>query len=92
MMVKYYLAPTVGTGIDADPYRPKVDEYQCNWTAVYESPEEKNSIVAVNANESVFAEIEQDSEILLLADNLDDLLTDTEFQRICPDGMVVVYE
>lgn len=91
-MAKYYLTPTIGTGTDADPYRPKVAEHQCSWAAVYEQPEEKNSIVAVNANESVFTEIEQDTEILLLADNFDDLLTDVEFQRICPNGQVMVYE
>ena len=68
MMVKYYLAPTVGTGIDADPYRPKVDEYQCNWTAVYENPEQNSSIVAVSAEDEVFAKIAQDAEITYLGD------------------------
>ena len=91
-MAKYYLATTIGTGTDQDPYRPKIAEYKCSWTAVYESPEEKNSIVAVNADEKVFAEIEQDAEILLLAGSLDELLTDEEFQRICPNGQVMVYE
>lgn len=87
-MPKYYLAPTIGTGTDQDPYRPKVADYQCNWVAVYEVPEQASSIVAVNADEKVFAEIEQDAEILLLADSLDKDLTDAEFQRICPNGQL----
>jgi hypothetical protein len=91
-MTKYYLVATIGNGTEQDPYRPKVAEYKCSWTAVYESPEQANSIVAVNADETVFTEIEKDAEILLLADNLDELLTDEEFQRICPDGTVMVYE
>ena len=91
-MPKYYLAPTIGIGTDQDPYRPKVADYQCNWVAVYEVPEQASSIIAVNADEKVFAEIEQDAEILLLADSLDKTLTDAEFQRICPNGQVMVYE
>lgn len=88
--MKYYLAPTIGTGTDQDPYRPKIANYQCNWSAVYENPEQKNSIVAVKAEDEVLAQITQDSEITYLGDETE-AMTSEEFQRICPNGTVIVY-
>lgn len=88
--MKYYLAPTMGTGTDADPYRPKIAEYQCSWAAVYESPEQNNAIVAVSASEDVLAKINADAELLYLGDDKE-VMTSEEFQRICPNGAVMVY-
>ncbi len=89
--MRYYLSPTVGIGTDSDPYRPKVAAYQCNWAAVYEDPEAKTSIVAVNATSDVFAQIDTDADIEFLTDNLDEAMTSEEFQRITPNGAVMVY-
>lgn len=90
-MIKYYLAATIGSGTENDPYRPKVADYSYNWTAIYEIPEAKNSIVAVKDTEEIIAQIETDEEILLLADNLNNLIINEEYQRICPSGTVMVY-
>jgi hypothetical protein len=90
-MMRYYLAPTIGTGTEQNPYRPKVANYDCSWAAVYEEPEENNSVVAVNARSSVYAQIDADAEVLLLSDNLEEVMTNKEYQRICPDGVVMVY-
>jgi hypothetical protein len=89
--VRYYLTPIIGTGTEDNPYQPKVANYQCNWAAAYEIPGEKTSIVAVNATPVVFAQIDADADITLLADNLEDTITSEEFQRICPNGAVMVY-
>lgn len=89
-MVKYYLASTIGTGIDQDPFRPKIANYQCNWTTVYENPEQNSSIVAVSANEEVSAQIALNPEITFLGDETE-VMTNEEFQRICPNGTVMVY-
>jgi hypothetical protein len=89
--MRYYLVPTIGIGTDADPYRPKIANYQCNWACVYEEPGEQNSVVAVNATPEVFAQIDVDSEITLLGDNLDVVITNEDFQKICPSGQVMIY-
>jgi len=89
--MKYYLMSTIGTGTERDPVRPRVANYQCDWSAIYERPEQKNAIVAVNADPGVLAKIEADEEITLLSDSLEELVTNTEFQRICPEGKVMVY-
>ena len=88
--MRYYLAPTIGKGAELDPYRPKITEYQCSWAAVYSSPDETESIVAVSATEEVFAKIDADSDIVFLGDDLDEAMTTEEFQRIAPDGQVMV--
>lgn len=87
----YYLAPTIGTGTDPDPYRPKISNYNCSWAAVYENPGEKTSIVAVSTTPEVIALIEADTEITFLGDTLEEAVTTEEFQRICPNGTVMVY-
>lgn len=47
-MANCYLSPVIGTGTDADPYRPKIAVYTCNWVANYNA--EGNSVlVVVNA-------------------------------------------
>lgn len=89
-MIKYYLAVTIGTGSAQDLYRPKIAEYRCNWTAVYSSPDQKSSIVAVNATDEVIAKIALDTEITYLGDDKE-VMTSAEFQRLCPNGTVMVY-
>jgi hypothetical protein len=88
--MKYYLAPTIGSGTEQDSYRPKVSNYNCSWVAIYETPEQNNAIVAVKATDEVLAQITSDSEITYLGDD-GDAMTTEEFQRICPDGKVMVY-
>ena len=88
--MRYYLAPTIGTGTEADPYRPKVADYQCNWAAVYSTPDETEAIVAVSATEDVFDLIGADADMIFLGDDLDEAMTTEEFQRIAPDGQVMV--
>lgn len=89
--MKYYSSSIIGNGTEDDPYRPKVANYKCSYSTVYEMPDAKSSIVVVNATPEVFAQIGTDPEITLLADNLEDAVTPEEFQRICPKGTVMVY-
>ncbi len=88
--MRYYLAPTIGKGTEAVSCRPKIAEYHCSWAAVYSDPDESCSIVAVNATTEVFEKIDADHDIEFLGDNLDEVMTSEEFQRICPDGKVMV--
>ena len=88
--MRYYLCATIGTGVELDSYRPKIANYQCNWTAVYSNPDETNSIVAVNASDEALAKIALDPEILYLGDDTE-VMTSAELQRICPNGTVMVY-
>ena len=87
----YYLAKTIGTGNDKDSFRPKVADYKCSYSAVYSSPNAEISIVAVKAESDIITQINADPDITFLGDNLDEAMTSEEFQRICPDGQVMVY-
>ena len=36
-MNRYYLSPIIGTGTEADPYRPKIADYGVSWACVIQS-------------------------------------------------------
>ena len=36
-MSRYYLSPIIGTGTEADPYRPKIADYGVSWAGVIQS-------------------------------------------------------
>lgn len=38
-MRRYYLSPIIGTGTEADPYRPKIADYGVSWSCVISSDE-----------------------------------------------------
>lgn len=67
-VMTYYQCPTIGSGTDTDPYRPKIANYDCSWSCVYAEPGESTSIVAVNAMPDVLAQINSDSQITVVTD------------------------
>lgn len=89
--MRYYLAAVIGDGTDTNAYRPKLDDYQCKWTAVYSHPDQLNAIVAVKTTEEEAERIALDHEILYLGDE-NEAMESADFQRICPNGTVMVYD
>lgn len=90
--MRYYLSPTIGTGLsESGAYRPKIAQYDCSYATAYESPGGQTTIVAVNATPEVFAQIDADPDIILLGENLNEAMTTEEYQRIAPNGTVMVY-
>ena len=67
MPVRPYLSPIIGTGTDADPYRPKVATYPVAWAAVIAgqpngAPKLTWSLVIVNAPD--LSALEADADLL----------------------------
>ena len=67
MPVRPYLSPIIGTGTDADPYRPKVATYPVAWAAVIAgqpngAPKLTWSLVLVNAPD--LTALEADADLL----------------------------
>ncbi len=50
-MLACYGSKTIGTGTDADPYRPEIGDTPGveGWAACYEQPDEKRALVLVKA-------------------------------------------
>lgn len=89
--MKYYVCPAIGTGAETDMFRPKVASYLCDFAAIYAKPDEQTVLVAVSATDEIFAEIPADTESLYLGDNMDEVVTTEEFNRVVPSGEVRIY-
>lgn len=68
-MNRYYLSPIIGSGTEADPYRPQVADYVKDWWGTFQSdanghPAQPWCLVLVNA---------EDHSKLLADDNFDPL-------------------
>jgi len=69
----YYLVPIIGDGISENPYRPKIDDYQCAWAAKTSS-KQGFFIVAIKAEPDVMEQILTDADIQLYTPQPNDIL------------------
>ena len=72
MPIRPYLSPIIGTGTDADPYRPKVANYSVPWAAVIAgqpngAPKLTWSLVIVNAPD--LTALEADADLLSIPES-----------------------
>ena len=72
MPIRPYLSPIIGTGTDADPYRPKVATYPVAWAAVIAgqangAPRLAWSLVIVNAPD--LTALEADADLLSIPES-----------------------